>query len=566
MIQKWFSRRKLTPAARREIDPDEIFLDSSNLPRFDTHQFEGRIEKPVERKIFLFLILVFILIGFVILGKLTELQVLEGRSFAIRSEGNNLKHTTIFANRGLIFDRRGTLLAGNAINPDDEFSLRRYAAVSGVAHVLGFLKYPSKDASGVYYEEKYLGRGGVESRYDEELSGRNGIKITETDAVGEVQSENLLRPPRDGENLTLAIDARVSEKLYSLMGETARQYGFSGGGAVIADVETGELLALVSFPEFESDVMTQGKDKEHIQKLLNQKNNPFLNRAVSGLYIPGSTVKPYIAMGVLEEGIISPEEKILSTGSISLPNPYDPTKKSVFKDWKAHGWVDLRQALAVSSNVYFFTVGGGFGDQRGLGIEKIHSYLSSFGFGSPTDVDLEGEEGGLVPSKEWKEKTFNGDPWRLGDTYNTSIGQYGFQVTPLQQARAMAAIANGGYLLSLTILKREEKTLPDAPKLPFSDEYFKIIREGLRLAVTDGTAAGLSMPGIAVAAKTGTAELGVSKELVNSWSIGYFPYDNPKYAFAVLMERGSRYNQVGATLVIRELLEWMYVNTPEYVR
>jgi penicillin-binding protein 2 len=562
-LRKIFSRRL---RERKEIDPDEIFLDSKNLPAFDVHQFEGRIERPISQLTVFILGGVFVLIGFLFVGKLWALQIKEGKSFSIRSENNHLAHTTIFADRGIISDRNGVELAWNELNPTDEFSLRAYKPISGIAHIVGYLKYPSKDKFGIYYDERYSGMDGAEYEFDDELAGQNGLKITETDALGKVQSESTLRPPKDGKNVALSIDSRVQEKLHTTIAGAAHEYGFTGGAGVVLDIKSGEVLALTSFPEYGSAVLTEGKDKEQIENLLSQKNNPFLNRALGGLYIPGSIIKPYIAVAALEEHLIDPAKSILSTGSISIPNPYNPGQVTIFKDWKAHGWVDMRRAIAVSSNVYFFSIGGGYDGQQGLGITRLNKYLKEFGFAEKTGIDLSGEEEGNVPSPEWKAETFEDEEWRVGDTYNTSIGQYGFQVTPLQAVRSVAAVANNGFLITPTILKLEEGNKTKAEELSFGKDNLQIAREGMRQSAVDGTASGLNMPGLEVAAKTGTAELGVSKEFVNSWSVGYFPYQNPKYAFAILMERGSRHNTIGATYVARQLLEWMYAYTPEYVK
>ncbi len=550
---------------RNEIYPDEIFLDARNLPDFDTHQFEGRIERPISKTVFKLTALVFILVGIIFGTKLWMLQVKMGEAYEIRSQNNNLRHTTIFAERGIIYDRNQTPLAWNELNPGGDFSLRGYIPDGGFSHVLGYVKYPSKDRSGIYYEEQFIGKDGVESYYNDLLSGINGLKITETDALGNVQSESVLTLPKDGENITLSIDAEVTAKLFEAMKKFSRERGFLGGAGVIMDVHNGEILALVSYPEYNNKVLTDGSDKEAVSRELNAPGTPFLDRVISGQYIPGSIMKPFIAMGVLGEGVIDPMKKIQSVGQISIPNPYNPEMKTIFRDWKIHGWVDLRHALSVSSDEYFYTVGGGYDGQKGIGITNIEKYVRMFGFGELTGIDLFGEKGGVIPSPAWKAENFDGDDWRLGDTYNSSIGQYGFQVTPLQAVRAVASFANGGKLFTPTIIKSNTK-YNEGERIPLSSTHFDIVRDGMRLAVTEGTARGLSMPGISVAAKTGTAELGASKELVNSLVMGYFPFENPKYTFTILMERGPYANQIGATAVMRELLEWMYINTPEYVR
>lgn len=557
---------KNSPSMRAEIDPDEIFLDSKNLPDFNTDQFEGRLEKPISRTTFRILSLFFLIVGIVFVGRLWYLEIQKGDSFKARSENNRLKHTVIFADRGIIYDRNKRELAWNELNPESDFSFRKYASSTGLSHVVGYVKYPSKDKSGFYYEESFIPKDGVELTYNDEILGKNGLKITETDALGHIQSESVIAPPEDGKNLVLSIDSRVEQKLYESIKSLAFERGFSGGAGVIMDVHNGEILALASYPEYSPSLMTEGSDTEKIKATLSDKAKPFLNRAISGLYIPGSIMKPYVAMGALSENIIDPMKQILSTGSLAIPNPYNPSNPTVFKDWKAHGWVDMRHALAVSSNVYFFTVGGGFGDQRGIGISNIQKYVQMFGFGKQTGIDLLGEVSGTVPSPEWKAKNFPNDPWRIGDTYNSSIGQYGFQATPVQAVRAVAAMANGGTLLTPTILLDNPKAVKKIETVGLDPKDFQIVREGMRLSVTQGIAGGLLVPGMNIAAKTGTAELGVTKETVNSWVTGFFPYENPRFAFAVLMEKGSRSNIVGATFVMRSLLDWMTVYTPEYTK
>ena len=557
------SRRKFLGRNTKEIDPDQIFLDSSNLPHFNTDHFEGRFEKPIGSRTIIFLSVAFIICGLVFSSRLWILQVSRGEAYSVRSENNRLRFTDIFANRGVIFDRNGVILASN--KKDDinaEFALRTYATTSGVSNLLGYLKYPTKDAHGFYYRKIFEGQDGIESSYNETLSGINGLKIVETDARGEIQSESVSRVPQDGNNINLTIDSKLQSKLYEIIKESAAAHGFEGGAGVIMDVRNGELLTLVSFPEYSSTAMTEG-DSNLIKEYLNDPHKPFLNRVTSGLYTPGSIIKPILALGALEEKIIDPKKQILSTGSISIPNPFFPDKKSTFVDWKAHGYVDMRRAIAVSSNVYFYEVGGGFEDQKGLGIDRIEKYIRSFGLGEKTGIMLSSEQEGTIPSPEWKERVFPGDPWRIGDTYNSSIGQYGFQFTPLQIARYVAAIANNGTLLTPTLVRGE--TMAPKENLNFARENFQIVQEGMRQSVTEGTAAGLNIASVEIAAKTGTAELGAQKQLVNSWSVGFFPYQNPRYAFAVLMERGPRQNQIGATAVMRLMLEWLTIYADEYL-
>jgi penicillin-binding protein 2 len=328
------------------------------------------------------------------------------------------------------------------------------------------------------------------------------------------------------------------------------------------NVQNGEILTSTSFPEYNSEILSLGKDTKKIQDYLNDKRKVFLDRTISGLYTPGSIVKPFFAIGALTEGVIDPYKKILSTGSISISNPYFPDKKTVFKDWRANGWTDMREAIAVSSDIYFYEIGGGFERQKGMGIVNIEKYAKLFGIGEKTGVDLPDEKGGVIPSPLWKIKNFKGEVWRIGDTYNTTIGQYGFQVTPMEMVRAVSTIANyGSFITPHYISENTEKIIS---KIDLKKEYFDVAREGMRQCVLMGTCILLNVPYVQVAAKTGTAQIGINKNKVNSWIIGFFPYENPKYAFTIMMESGPSGNNVGTSSIMRQLLDWMSINTPEY--
>ena len=559
-----FSGRRHLADRRNEIEPDEIFLDSSNLPKFDTHQFEGRLVSPISKRNITLLTVFFSLVFAALVVKVGNLQIAEGEKYSNRSENNRLRHITVFAPRGVIYDRNGKELAWNIFGEDKEFALRKYTTLPGFSHILGYVKYPAKDSSGFYYNEDYIGKTGVENSFNGELSGENGLKITETNALGKVQSESVIRPPKEGGNLTLSIDAAVQNKFYESIAGLAQRAGFSGGAGAIMDARSGEILAMANYPEYSSQIMSDGSDGRAIRAYLENKNKPFLNRVIDGLYTPGSIVKPFVALGALTEKIISPLDTIFSGGSITVPNIYDPAKPSVFTEMRAHGYVDMRKALAESSNVYFYEVGGGYENQKGLGIYNIEKYMRMFGFGSDFPAGFFSGKSGVVPNPEWKKENFGDSQWRIGDTYNTSIGQYGFQITPMQAVRAVSAIANGGKFLNPSIVLNPSN--PVANIINMNGDDFQVVREGMRGAVQFGTAVGLNIPQVQVAAKTGTAQLGSSKKFVNSWVIGFFPYENPKYAFAVLMERGSTVNLIGGVYVMRELLDWMSINAPEYLR
>lgn len=554
------STRRAKKAALHEISPEDVFLDSENISKMNISQMEGHLERPLGRHVFyLSLFFIIVLIGG-FSARLFAMQILQGKTYAEKADRNHLKSTPIFALRGTISDRTGTLLAWNTLNATTtEIPERTYISTPGFSHILGYVSYPKKDSSGIFWQEEYIGKDGLERQYQSKLQGVAGERVIAVNAHQEVEAENVTIAPTHGENIKLTIDAGVQAKLYERIRALALDYGYVAGAGVIMDVNTGELLALVSYPEYDNNLLTNPKTKEDKGQIavdLLDKRQKFLNRAVGGLFTPGSTVKPFIALAALMENIITPEKQILSTGALVIKNKYGGPD-TVFKDWKVHGWVDMRKALAVSSDEYFYQIGGGYMDQLGLGIDRINIYTNMFGFGTTTGVDLPGEKYGTVPSQEWKKKVF-GEDWLVGNTYHTAIGQYGFQLTPLELARGVAMIANGGTLVTPHVAKGA----PTAPKkLELDASDMEIIREGMRQGVTVGIGQALNLQGVKVASKSGTAELGVKKDFINSWISGYFPYENPKYTFVVIMERGSVDNTHGAIFAARETIEWMRDNT-----
>ncbi len=549
--------------ATEDIAPDEIFLDDRNIPEFDTQQFEGRIEQPIKQRTIAILGVTFLLIGLVFAGRAGILQVREGEVYAKVSENNRLEHQYLFPERGIITDRNSVRLAWNTPAAEGEdFSGRAYLDEGGFAHVLGYLRYPAQDKNGVYYRSDYEAAAGVEQYYNDLLRGKQGLRIIETDALGHTISQNIIDPPRAGENLALSIDERVQKDLYDRIREVALARDFTGGAGGIMDIRTGELIALTSFPEYDPNVMTKGDDAAAIAAYNDDARKPFLDRAIGGVYTPGSIVKPIYAVGAYNDGLVKPWTQILSTGSISVPNPYNPDKPSIFNDWRAHGWIDMKNAIGWSSDVYFYEIGGGFGDQKGLGIAGIERYARMFGFGTTTGIDLEGEAVGTIPDPEWKARMFPDDPnWRIGDTYFTAIGQYGMQITPIQALKEASIVASEGVIPIPTLLKGGATSTRSIPVL---SEKFNPIHDGMRISVVEGTSKVLDIPEIKIAAKSGTAELGVKKDRWNSWVIGFFPYEDPKYAFAIVMERGPKGNTLNASYVASLFFRDIIDHAPEY--
>lgn len=552
-----------------EIDPDEIFLDSKNIPKFEIDQLEGRIEKPINKKIFSFFIVFFIVVEILFMIRLWTVEVSKGEAFSILSENNRLRSVRLFSSRGVVYDRFGQKLAWN------DTDSRKYFG-GGFSHIVGYIGYPNKEDTDdieMLYSKEMIGKAGIEKIYNNILSGKPGLKLIEIDAHNNVKSESVQKMPVDGDSIYLSIDAEFQNNLYQYIESLSLEKGFTGGAGIFMDIGSGEILSIVSFPEYDSEILSKGEPKEKINSYLTDKRNPFVNRAVSGIYTPGSIMKLVMSVAALNEGIIDPDKEIFSSGSISIPNPFFPELVSVFPDWKAHGFVDMRKALAVSSNVYFYEIGGGFEGMKGLGIEKIGYYSKMFGLGKAVGIDLLDESAGLIPSPEEKKaKSSDGDNiWRIGDTYNVSIGQGDFQVTVAQMVKMVSAIATRGNLLNPHLIKKCEGNcggisidkFNNIEKLDIPEEYFKVVKEGMRMAVTKGTAQGLDIYGVKIGAKTGTAEIG--SKYVNSWVVGFAPYDNPKIAFSLVMEKGDRDNTIGALYVARQSIEWLLKNRPEYL-
>jgi penicillin-binding protein 2 len=548
---------------KREIEAEEILIDSSNLPAFDTDQFEGRIERPISSRALFVTAAIIGLLLVVYAGRAWDLQFFHGTAYAKQAAENQLTQKVIFADRGIIEDRTGRPLAFNTLeNVTDDFAKRTYAAFRGLAHVVGYVKPPQKDSSGFYFRTSFIGIDGVEKTLNAALAGQNGTTLTETDAKGAIVSQAATVPPVEGAQVRLSIDAQVNQALFDSIAARAADSGFQGGSGVVMDIATGELIALTSYPEYSMQALSDG-DQQALTALNSDKRQPFLNRAVNGLYAPGSIVKPFMGVAALTEGVIDESTQILSTGSISLPNAYDPAHPSIFKDWRAQGYVDLRHAIAVSSDVYFYEVGGGFQSQPGLGIDKIDKYLRIFGFGAPTGLVGFDEPSGTIPTPQWKAANFDGDAWRIGDTYHTAIGQYGAQVTPLQVVRAVAALANGGYLMTPTILA---SSTPIAVKLGVPTHNLDVAKEGMRLGVTEGIAGAVNLPFVEVAAKTGTAQVGVHNEYINSWMVGFFPYEHPRYAYAIVLERGPAGTLIGSPAAASDFLRALNEQASQYLK
>ncbi len=556
---------KLKDRYLNTVEVEEVLLDASNIPEFNVGRMEGKRERPITSQNLLVIWFLFTVIALVFLYQIFTLQIVRGEEFKAIAENNRVDRALIIAERGVVYDRTGEMLAWNEVDNTGEydFPIRAYTDRSGLGQVLGYVSYPKRDSRGFFFRTDYLGRSGVEEAFDSILKGTNGNKIVEVDALSDVVSEYAIDMPVSGGELHLSIDAELSEAMYNIISTSTEKAGFRSGAGAIMNVRTGELIALTSFPSFDPEVMADGDDTSLIDEYNNDIRLPFLNKVISGAYTPGSIVKPFVAYAALEHDVISPEKVIVSDGYILVPNPYNPDNPSRFNDWRVQGPMTMREAIAFSSNVYFYIIGGGFGDQKGIGITKMAEMYRHFGIGSKTGITIAQEQEGVVPDPAWKQEVFN-DDWRLGDTYFTSIGQFGFLTTPIQMLRAYAALANGGQLLTPHVIAGKQS---EATDLKLNPEYLEIIHQGMRKTVNfdGGTARSLERKDVAIAAKSGTAEVGADNAYVNSWAAGFWPYENPEYAFIIMMDKAPRSNALGATRIMGDVVEWMSINRPEYL-
>ncbi len=546
---KFFKRKS---PRRYEIAPDEIFLDSTNVSGFDRGRFQGRLEQPISYRTFVWLFVSIAIIAIIILLQTWKLQITQGGAYALESAQNHIRSSVLFAPRGVIVGINGTILADNKENAQG--NIRRQYIFPQMGSIMGYVSYPKKDSSGRYYDTVEKGIAGLEAQYNTELTGSNGTVLTEVNALGKVYSQGVIIPAKKGKTLKLSINAKFEGTLIKALADVITRNKFQGGAAVLMNVHTGAISALVSYPSYSTNVLSNGYPAKTIAGYNTDIRHPYLNRVVQGLYAPGSIVKPFIAAGALTDKVITPNTTIDDKGYLIIKDPYNPGKIFLYKGWKALGVLSVRKAIAWSSDIFFYTVGGGFGSQKGLGIKRLDYWYRQFGLGSKTGIDLPNEENGLIPTPAWKEEVLH-QPWYLGDTYFTSIGQYAMQVTPIQMARATAAVANGGKLLTPTLLAN---AIPKFRVIRVSKTNFEVVREGMREGVTSALAWQINFPYLKVAAKTGTAQVGVHNQYDNSWVEGFYPYDNPKYAFAVVLGRGPSGKGEKATIVMMEFLQSLH--------
>ncbi|MFA5076388.1 MAG: penicillin-binding protein 2, partial [Patescibacteria group bacterium] len=448
-------------------------------------------------------------------------------------------------------------------------------SVNSLSHILGYTgqlteeEYQTNVQAG-YFLNDQIGKTGLELTYEKLLKGINGRKQVEVDALGKEKEIIAQEESQSGTDLVLSLNYDLQKTAETALADTLKKFNKSRGAVVVLNPQNGEILALVALPTFDSNQFAIGLSNKEYSDLINNPNKPLFNRSIAGAYPSGSTIKPVMAAAALEEGVITPQTTFNSVGGIRIDRWF-------FPDWQAggHGLTNVYRALAWSVNTFFYMIGGGYpqgGNPTkdyefiGLGPERIVKYLEKFGLGQRAGIDLNNEAEGFVPTVEWKNETLK-EPWYIGDTYNLSIGQGNLLVTPLQVANWTATVANGGtlywpHLVKELVDSQKQQTTPVAARVVgsgfISAVNVKVVQDGMRQAVLNGSAsllAGLSVP---AAAKTGTAQWSNDKS-PHAWFTCYAPFEKPQIVVTVLIEEGEEGSRT-SIVVANEILRWYFNN------
>jgi penicillin-binding protein 2 len=625
-LSKELKGKRVKIFSKEELEPQEIFLDSlAQKKEEELGNPERKIETPLPRKsLILILFLTFLLI-FLLFLRTLQLQIFEGKHYLLLAQENKYLLAQIKSVRGIIYDRNFEQLVFNQPSfdliyqknnfPEKEKVFKEVSQILKIdfnelkekieksetpkivirenldLETLIILETRKKDLPGFEIEKNFVRiypdgptfsqvigyyrktgeKMGLEQSYDEFLKEKPGEILVERDARGNLISQKVLSYPQSGDSLVLWLDSKLQRKIEEELNKKIKELGAKGGAGVALDPKTGGVLALVSLPSFDNNLFSQGMSEEEWKKLAQDPSQPLFNWAIAGGYPTGSAIKPLIALAGLEEGIISPKKEIHCQGEIQVTSPWNPKIKWRFGDWKVHGWTDLKKAIAESCNIYFYHLGGGYGNQEGLGPSRIKKYLSLFGWGKKTGIDLPGEEDGFLPDPDWKKEKL-GQNWYDGDTYHLSIGQGYLRVTPLQMAVSFLPLANDGKLLKPKLVQKIvdsqgnliKESEPEIIRENFiKKENLEIVRQGMRQAVTNGTATGwLDQLPVAAGAKTGSAQTGKKdpsdqKDYLDTWIVVFAPYEDPKIVLT-LMIKNVKEGQVTVLPVAKAILEWYF--------
>ncbi len=474
--------------------------------------------------------------------------------------------------------------------------VREYLYGPLLSHILGYIGPIPQEQAEAYKAKGYdpnrhqVGLTGLEYTFEDELHGQDGQKLVEVDVTGrEVRTVGEPHPAVPGYNLRLTLDLELQQAMEDILSRQLKALYKKQGVAIAMNPQTGEILGMVSLPSYDNNKFTGGISRDELQALQDDPNRPLVNHAISGMFPPGSTFKIVVAAGGLEEEVVDIHTHYYCGGILWLPNrfyPDDPSLAQPFYCWihhnyhGHHGSLNIISALGQSCDIFFYQLGGGYRDQKGLGPEKIAYYAELFGMGAKSGIDLPGEAPGLIPTAKWKRINYS-ESWVTGDTYNMSIGQGFVLATPLQVLNAAATIANGGTLyrpqLVREVVDGEGNIIrafaPDVIRhLPVSPENIDIVRRGMRAAVAGpgATAWAINVPGVAVAGKTGTAEFFIDRNKdglpdrdrhghlpTHAWFVAFAPYEDPEIAVVVFVYGGGE-GSAAAVPVANEILNYYF--------
>ncbi len=472
--------------------------------------------------------------------------------------------------QALLFDQESNNLTGFSL---DVNPVRQYLDSGLLGAVLGYTgrasnqdlkRHPS------YLPTDYVGKAGIEQQYDSVLKGINGSQQTEVDADRRPVKVLDATAARPGSNLVLSIDQGLQTRFTQALEAQMDKVNATQAAGVAMNPKTGEILALVSLPGFNSNQFAHGISQDDYLKLINNAAQPLFNKAVSGTYPTGSIIKPIVGSAALREGTITPGTTVNDTGALEVPNPYNPDIKYTYHGWERGGLgiMNLSRAIAMSSDIYFYTVGGGFGNVKGLGVGKLSSWYQKFGLGRLTGIDLPNESTGRVPTPDWKQSVLH-QPWYLGDTFNISVGQGDILASPLQMATALSTIVNNGTIIKPHLLKQVIDTNGQVTKqidpqvvgkLDIAPSHFQVVRDAMREVVTSGTGCCYiqQFVPVPVAGKTGTAETDPEgHRRPNAWFEAFAPYPDPSIVIVALVQNAGEGSNVAAPAV-RDTLAWYF--------
>lgn len=516
---------------------------------------------------------------FVIFLRLFHLQIFMGEENRQLAEGNRIQIKLIHAPRGIIFDRNGQILAQNEpgfrlrqkvdtkvqtkyltreealkmeISQGSGFSnleidnIRKYPKGVETAHILGYVGEISEEELKKtqlknYHPGDKIGRSGIEGAYERVLKGQDGGEVIEVDAEGLPLRALRTTDPVPGQNLHLTIDANLQEVVFNSLKQATTKSRSCCAAALVSDPRTGEILSLVSLPSF---------DPENVENFLNEPSSPMLNRAIAGLYPPGSIFKIASALAGLTSGKIKPTTSFEDTGVIYL-GPYSFANWYFTQYGKVEGVVDLVKALKRSNDTYFYRLAQIVGEKALAEVAKM------VGLGKHSGIDIPGEEAGLVPDNEWKVKNL-GEIWFPGDTLHLAIGQGFLNVTPLQINNLISLVAAEGSQYTPHLMKKIADKVSTSGKNVFKEEDLKVVKRGLMEVTREGGTAWpfFNFP-IESGGKTGTAEFGDPKGRTHAWYSAFAPSNDPKIAVTVLIEGGGEGSSV-ASPVVKEIMRWYF--------